>query len=364
MAGTTGSLNRKILVAVLATLGCVALLLFCVRLAYAQPMEASYYGPDFEGNLTANGEVFDSSGYTAAHKTYAFDTKLIVTYEGRSMVVRINDRGPYIAGRELDLAQGAAEYIGLTAVGVGVVDVEVADASTPVGPYSAPGNNRSAGAAAPAPETQEVKPTADPAADQPEEMEQSKPARQQNGAGANVNAARVVEEQYGTEDQYAAEDQYEKPAKAEQAAVEPPPPAPPAPKPAVPVLPPEPEPEALESPPVELAVPNSTIQKRVELKVAAEPTPQPVEEEAAEPAPEPVEEEVVEPTPEPLEEEVVEPDPEPKEEETPEPSAEKSDEKPSDELTELPDTGGASLLVPAAGALLATFGLLVRLRRH
>ncbi|CAN5658757.1 hypothetical protein BH24ACT21_BH24ACT21_12480 [soil metagenome] len=324
MAGTVGSPYRKILVAVLAILGCVALLLFCSRLVSAQQMEASWYGPGFEGNLTANEEVFDPSGYTAAHKTYDFDTKLIVTYEGRSVVVRINDRGPYVAGRELDLSQGAAEYIGLTSVGVGVVDVEVADPSTEVGPYAPNSNNtsnRSAQQAA--------------AADSSDKPNQNKPARQQNGRNANGNSAQAVEDQYASEDQYAAEDQYVEPQEIQEAAPEP---APPAPKPAVPVLPPEPEPEALLSPPTELAVPNSTVQKRVELEVAAQPTPQPVEEEVVEPAPEP----------------------EPVEETAPEPTV----EKPSEELTVLPDTGGAPLSIPAAGALLVALGISVRILRR
>ncbi|CAN5650073.1 hypothetical protein BH24ACT22_BH24ACT22_13300 [soil metagenome] len=342
MAGTIGSRNRKILVAVLATLGCVALLLFCARLVYAAPVEASWYGPGFEGNLTANGEVFDPSGYTAAHKTYAFDTKLIVTYEGRSVVVRINDRGPYVAGRELDLSQGAADYIGLTSVGVGIVDVQEAAPSTPVGPYAAPTDDTSSEP------SQQAAPAASGSPDKPD---QNRPARQQNGGNANGNSAQAVEDQYASEDQYAAEGQSEEPAEVQEAAPEPPPPAP---KPAVPVLPPEPEPEALLSPPTELAVPNSTVQKRVEFRVAAAPTPQPVEEEVVEPAPEPVEEEVVEPAPEPVEEEVAEPAPEPV----------KEVEEPSEQLTVLPDTGGASPILPIAGALLIGAGLSIRILRR
>ena len=144
MAATSGALTRKIFVVGLLSVGCLALLLFCSRLVVAEPVEASYYGPGFEGNLTANGEVFDSSQFTAAHKTLEFGTKLIVSYEGRSAVVRINDRGPYIEGRDLDLSQGAAEYLGLTAVGVAVVDVETADPSTPVGPYAPVGASSAA----------------------------------------------------------------------------------------------------------------------------------------------------------------------------------------------------------------------------
>ena len=82
----------------------------------------SWYGPGFHGNLTANGERYNQYGLTAAHKTLPFNTKLKVCYE-RCAVVRVNDRGPYIPGRELDLSKGAADAIGLTGTGVGRVKV-------------------------------------------------------------------------------------------------------------------------------------------------------------------------------------------------------------------------------------------------
>ena len=345
MADTNGALSRKIFVVTLATVGCLALLLFCARLVSAAPMEASWYGPGFEGNLTANGEVFDPSGYTAAHKTYDFGTKLIVTYEGRSMVVRINDRGPYVAGRELDLAQGAAEYIGLTGgvaeIGVDVVDVQIADPSTPVGPYAS-----GVSATSNKPAQQDEPAVSESSSDG---QNQSRIAQRPNSGSSNKNSGQAIEDQYASEDQYAAEDQYVDGNQGQETA-----PAPPAPKPAVPVLPPEPEPEALESPPVELAVPNSTIQKRVELKVAAPPEPEPVEEEVAEPAPEP--------TPEPVEKEVAEsaPEPKPVEKET----EEKPAKEPEEELTVLPDTGGVPLSIPAAGALLVALGTSIRILRR
>ena len=75
----------------------------------------SWYGPGFHGNLTANGERYNQNGLTAAHKTLPFGTKL--------KVVRVNDRGPYIHGRGLDLSKGAADAIGLTNSGVGRVKV-------------------------------------------------------------------------------------------------------------------------------------------------------------------------------------------------------------------------------------------------
>lgn len=79
---------------------------------------ASWYGPGFHGNLTANGEVYDQWGMTAAHKTLPFGTRLRVTNvdNGRSAVVRINDRGPFIPGRELDLSRGAADELGFAGV--------------------------------------------------------------------------------------------------------------------------------------------------------------------------------------------------------------------------------------------------------
>lgn len=87
---------------------------------------ASWYGPGFEGSLTASGEVFDPYGYTAAHKTLPLGTQLSVSYAGRTVQVTVNDRGPYSGGRDLDLSQGAAEYLGLTTVGVDWVDYQVA----------------------------------------------------------------------------------------------------------------------------------------------------------------------------------------------------------------------------------------------
>ncbi len=85
-------------------------------------MLASWYGPGFQGNLTANGEVYNMYGHTAAHKTLPFGTRLEVCYRGCT-TVRINDRGPYIGYRELDLSYGAAQAVGLIAAGVGTVEV-------------------------------------------------------------------------------------------------------------------------------------------------------------------------------------------------------------------------------------------------
>jgi rare lipoprotein A len=86
---------------------------------------ASWYGPGFAGAPTASGDVFDPNAFTAAHKTLPFGTQLTVSYRGRSAQVTVNDRGPYTGGRDLDLSQGAAEYLGLARAGVDYVDYTV-----------------------------------------------------------------------------------------------------------------------------------------------------------------------------------------------------------------------------------------------
>ena len=89
--------------------------------AFAQCGIASHYGigDGFHGRKTASGERFNAHGYTAAHRTLAFGTVLHVTNPrtGRSVSVRINDRGPFIRGRILDLSSGAARSIGLGGTG-------------------------------------------------------------------------------------------------------------------------------------------------------------------------------------------------------------------------------------------------------
>ena len=88
-------------------------------------MIASYYGYSLEGNETASGEPFDPEGYTAAHRTLPLGTRLLVSYGGESVRVIVNDRGPYVAGRDLDLSLAAAREIGLTAPGAAPVRVSV-----------------------------------------------------------------------------------------------------------------------------------------------------------------------------------------------------------------------------------------------
>lgn len=83
--------------------------------------QASWYGPGFHGRTTANGETFNQNALTAAHPTLPFGTRVRVTRGNRSVVVRINDRGPYVGGRIIDLSAAAASQIGLRSIGVGSV---------------------------------------------------------------------------------------------------------------------------------------------------------------------------------------------------------------------------------------------------
>ena len=87
---------------------------------------ASWYGPGFHGQETASGETFDQHALTAAHRTLPLGTEATVTNleTGQSVQVTINDRGPYVQGRQLDLSQAAAKQIGLTKKCVGKVKIE------------------------------------------------------------------------------------------------------------------------------------------------------------------------------------------------------------------------------------------------
>ncbi|WP_441969065.1 septal ring lytic transglycosylase RlpA family protein [Microvirga sp. 2MCAF38] len=90
---------------------------------------ASWYGPGFHGRRTASGESFNSNAMTAAHRTLPFGTKLRVVNErnGRSVVVRVNDRGPFIRGRIIDLAKGPAQELGVTSTGTAYVSLHRLD---------------------------------------------------------------------------------------------------------------------------------------------------------------------------------------------------------------------------------------------
>ena len=85
---------------------------------------ASFYGNE-SGRQTASGQRFDQNALTCAHRSLPFGTKLRVTHGDRSVVVTVNDRGPFVKGRVLDLSTAAARAVGLTSAGVGRVTAEV-----------------------------------------------------------------------------------------------------------------------------------------------------------------------------------------------------------------------------------------------
>jgi len=115
----------KSLLKMLFVAGVLALsVAFVQKDAQAEPLVASWYGPGFQGALTASGQPFNMYDYTAASPYLPFGTKLRVCYDG-CVVVTVNDRGPYAAGRQLDLSYGAAQAIGLTSVGVGTIDATI-----------------------------------------------------------------------------------------------------------------------------------------------------------------------------------------------------------------------------------------------
>lgn len=101
-------------------------------------MTASWYGSKFHGKTTANGETYNQLALTAAHKTLAFGTLLKVTNlkNGKSVVVKINDRGPYVDGRDLDLSKGTAIALGMVKRGVQKVKVEVLNTEDDIPPIN------------------------------------------------------------------------------------------------------------------------------------------------------------------------------------------------------------------------------------
>lgn len=111
-----------------------ALWVLAVVSLHAQPQEglASWYGAPFHGRRTASGEIFDMNQLTAAHRTLPFGTRVRVTLlsTGRSVEVRVNDRGPFVENRIIDISRAAAQQIGLLPLGVGRVRIEVLDTPT------------------------------------------------------------------------------------------------------------------------------------------------------------------------------------------------------------------------------------------
>jgi len=94
--------------------------------AFRQVGVASWYGPGFHGKRTASGERFDQNDFTAAHRKLPLGSEVKVTNleNGRSIVVEINDRGPYAKGRVIDLSKAAARRLGIVEDGVGKVRIE------------------------------------------------------------------------------------------------------------------------------------------------------------------------------------------------------------------------------------------------
>jgi len=88
---------------------------------------SSWYGPNFHGKRTSNGEVYNMHGYTAAHKTWPMDTMVRVhnLQNGKSTIVRINDRGPFVSGRIIDCSYAAGKKLGLDKMGIAKVSIEV-----------------------------------------------------------------------------------------------------------------------------------------------------------------------------------------------------------------------------------------------
>lgn len=104
-------------------------------------MKTSWYGPRFDGRITANGETFDQSDLTAAHKSLPFGTLLKLTNpkNNKTVIVRINDRGPFIRGRQLDISKAAAESLDIIEPGVKKLIVEqvtLNGANFPVIPFN------------------------------------------------------------------------------------------------------------------------------------------------------------------------------------------------------------------------------------
>jgi rare lipoprotein A len=98
-----------------------------IQIASSIAGEASWYGEQFHGRTTASGEIFNQNDLTAAHPSLPFGTQVKVTNvnNGQSVVVRINDRGPFVGGRVIDLSAAAAEEIGLITTGVAPVEIIV-----------------------------------------------------------------------------------------------------------------------------------------------------------------------------------------------------------------------------------------------
>ena len=106
----------------------VGLLVMAVQVvAQAEPIVATYYANEYASKPTASGQPYDPYGFTAAHPSLPFGTKLLVSYGGKRVIVTVNDRIPYSSDSDLDLSWAAARAIGLTEVGTAVVNAEVVE---------------------------------------------------------------------------------------------------------------------------------------------------------------------------------------------------------------------------------------------
>ena len=127
-------MTKKFSTTIIGIIGAFILLVFacCTRIELPDSRRiqtgiASWYGPKFHGRTTSNQEIFDMHDLTAAHPTLPFDTLVMVTNldNGKSVVVRINDRGPFIKNRIIDLSYAAAKLLDMTTSGVAPVRLEV-----------------------------------------------------------------------------------------------------------------------------------------------------------------------------------------------------------------------------------------------
>ncbi|MBI9105012.1 MAG: septal ring lytic transglycosylase RlpA family protein [Spirochaetales bacterium] len=110
---------------------CAAMAIFADTAAHTETGMASWYGGKFQGRQTASGEIFDTNLMTAAHKTLPFGTivKVVNLDNELETTVKINDRGPFVTGRIIDLSRAAADEIKM--VGAGVARVQISVVSTP-----------------------------------------------------------------------------------------------------------------------------------------------------------------------------------------------------------------------------------------
>ena len=118
-------MSRKLLATLFIIVSTFNILIFSDNMI-GENVFASYYGEPFHGRPTASGEIFDMNAYTAAHKTLPFGTFLEITNleNGKKVIVKINDRGPFVGNREIDLSRGAAEALGMIPQGIARVNIK------------------------------------------------------------------------------------------------------------------------------------------------------------------------------------------------------------------------------------------------